>query len=112
MQYLIMRPAPSLRVLFASPTLRTPGVLQSNFLHRIGGSRMRNDLGGAFQKAEVVTAKVRWLKDISEDGEGESTTRWIHCTPLMHHTVSKPVSQRARRETLTDTWCRAQSVYG
>ncbi|EME83062.1 uncharacterized protein MYCFIDRAFT_153732 [Pseudocercospora fijiensis CIRAD86] len=85
--YLLVRPYPSLRVLFASPTLRVPGVLQSQFLHRIGGTRMRQDLHAALQDAKVVTAKVRWLRSLSEDGEsGESTIRWIHCTPLMHHT--------------------------
>ncbi|CZT14464.1 uncharacterized protein RCC_00441 [Ramularia collo-cygni] len=83
--YLIVRPAPSLRILFASPTLRSPGILQSNFLNRIGGSRMRNDLGSAFQQPEVVTAKVRWLDQVSSDGEGNASMRWIHCTPLMHH---------------------------
>lgn len=51
---------------------------------------MRKDRGNAFTTAEVVTAKVRWLKNLSEDGaEGEATTKWIHCTPLMHHTVSQ-----------------------
>lgn len=51
---------------------------------------MRNDLNNAFQEAKVVTARVRWLKTLSEDGEGtEGSIRWIHCTPLMHHTVSQ-----------------------
>lgn len=92
LQYVLIRPAPSLRVLFASPSLRTPGVLQSHFLHRIGGARMRQDLDNAFQEAKVVTARVRWLKSLSEDGEGESSTRWLHCTPLMHHTVRLTLS--------------------
>lgn len=84
--YLLIRPAPSLRILFSSPTLRQPGTLQSHFLHRIGGTKMRQDLDNAFQEAKVVTARVRWLKTLSEDGEGDGTTKWLHCTPLMHHT--------------------------
>lgn len=91
--YLLVRPAPSLRVLFASPTLRFPGVIQSHFLHRIGSSKMRNSLNGAFQEAKVITAKVKWLKSPKQDGDNETgdlhgptETRWIHCTPLMHHT--------------------------
>lgn len=63
--YLLIRPAPSLRILFASPTLRQPGTLQSHFLHRIGGTKMRQDLDNAFQEAKVVTARVRWLKTLS-----------------------------------------------
>lgn len=48
---------------------------------------MRNDLNAAFQDAKVVTARVRWLRSLSEDGEsGEGSIRWIHCTPLIHHT--------------------------
>ncbi|KAK4508718.1 hypothetical protein PRZ48_002457 [Zasmidium cellare] len=84
--YLIIRPIPSLRVLFASPNLRLPGMVQSHFLHHIGGNRMRSDLNNSFQDAQVVTARVRWLSSASEDGEGEGAWRWIHCTPLMHHT--------------------------
>ncbi|KAF2160133.1 hypothetical protein M409DRAFT_70658 [Zasmidium cellare ATCC 36951] len=84
--YLIIRPVPSLRVLFASPTLRLPGMVQSHFLHHIGGDRMRSDLNTSFQDAQVVTARVRWLSSPNEEGEGEGAWRWIHCTPLMHHT--------------------------
>lgn len=47
---------------------------------------MRNDLNAAFQEPKVVTARVRWLRTTSTDGEGDGSTRWIHCTPLIHHT--------------------------
>lgn len=36
--YLLIRPYPSLRILFASPSLRVPGILQSPFMAKIGGS--------------------------------------------------------------------------
>jgi len=36
--YLLVRPYPSLRILFASPSQRIPGILQSPFLNKIGGS--------------------------------------------------------------------------
>jgi len=32
-----------------------------------------------------VTAKIRWLTKIEEDGEGEGRSRWIHATPLYGH---------------------------
>jgi hypothetical protein len=84
--YLLVRPAPSLRILFTSPTLRVPGILQSPFLSRIGGSpRVRSELAQAFTEGRGVTAKIRWLTRIEEDGEDEGRSRWIHCTPLLGH---------------------------
>jgi hypothetical protein len=42
--YLLIRPYPSLRVLFASPSLRVPGILQRPFMNKIGGSlRVREE---------------------------------------------------------------------
>lgn len=63
-----------------------PGILQSPFLNRIGGSsRVRSDLGAALAEGRGVTAKIRWLTRPDEDGEGEGRPRWIHCTPLLGH---------------------------
>ncbi|MCJ1442754.1 MAG: hypothetical protein MMC23_003251 [Stictis urceolatum] len=79
--YLLLRPAPSLRILFASPSLRVPGMLQSPFLERIGGSsRVRDELEHALTEGRGVTAKIRWLNKF---GDGEGRARWIHCTPLL-----------------------------
>ncbi|KAG9636363.1 hypothetical protein KCU64_g14616, partial [Aureobasidium melanogenum] len=84
--YLLVRPAPSLRILFTSPSLRVPGILQSPFLSRVGGSpRVRSELAQAFTEGRGVTAKIRWLTRIEEDGEDEGRSRWIHCTPLIGH---------------------------
>jgi hypothetical protein len=78
--YLLVRPYPSLRVLFASPSLRVPGILQSPFMNKIGGSqRVRDDLTQALADGRGVTARVRWVS--KTDTEGYS--RWIHCTPLL-----------------------------
>ncbi|KAL6718089.1 hypothetical protein ACLMJK_004174 [Lecanora helva] len=78
--YLLVRPAPSLRILFASPDLRTPGVLQSPLLDRIGGStRVRNHLANALEVGRKVTAKVQWLSDNAP----KPRARWMHCTPLL-----------------------------
>ncbi|OJD35429.1 white collar protein [Diplodia corticola] len=80
--YLLVRPHPSLRILFTSPSLRVPGILQSAFMDRIGGSsRVREELGQALAAGRGVTAKVRWLASLRPDDEGRS--RWIHCTPLL-----------------------------
>lgn len=88
--YLLIRPAPSLRILFTSPSLRIPGILQSPFLDRIGGSsRVRNELNAAFTEGRGVTAKIRWLTRPHIEGSGaaepEGRSRWIHCTPLLNH---------------------------
>jgi hypothetical protein len=83
-----VRPAPSLRILFTSPSLRVPGILQSRFLDRIGGSnRVRDSLSDALSDgSRGVTAKIRWLPHAVadlEDSNEEGRPRWIHCTPLL-----------------------------
>lgn len=78
--YLLVRPYPNLRILFASPSLRVPGILQSPLLNKIGGSqRVRDELTQALANGRGVTARVRWVS--KTDLEGRS--RWIHCTPLI-----------------------------
>ena len=78
--YLLVRPYPSLRVLFASPSLRVPGILQSPFINKIGGSqRVRDELTQAFADCRGVTARVRWVSKTDTEGYN----RWIHCTPLL-----------------------------
>lgn len=78
--YLLVRPHPSLRILFASPDLRVPGILQSPLMEQIGGSsRVRSDLYRALESGQKVTAKVQWLSKAFQDGHA----RWIHCTPLI-----------------------------
>ncbi|KAF1964723.1 hypothetical protein BU23DRAFT_491751 [Bimuria novae-zelandiae CBS 107.79] len=90
--YLLIRPAPSLRILFVSPSLRVPGILQSRFLDRIGGNeRVRNSVAEALSdSSRGVTAKVRWLTtpttNIDSDYNEEGRPRWIHCTPLLGQT--------------------------
>lgn len=60
--YLVVRPYPSLRILFASPSLRVPGTLQSHLMSRIGGSRrIHEDLEHAFATGQSVTAKIKWI---------------------------------------------------
>ncbi|KAH6655325.1 hypothetical protein BKA67DRAFT_508066, partial [Truncatella angustata] len=87
--YLLVRPYPSLRVLFASPSLRVPGMLQSNLMHRIGGSsKVREAIAQAFADGNGVTAKVRWISGRGEQQQQQQNNvegrgRWIHCTPLL-----------------------------
>ncbi|MCJ1433983.1 hypothetical protein MMC27_003348 [Xylographa pallens] len=60
--YLLVRPYPSLRIIFVSPSLRIPGLLQSHFLSRIGGpTSIRDGIEDAFAQGIPVTAKVAWL---------------------------------------------------
>ncbi|KAF2132151.1 hypothetical protein P153DRAFT_284361 [Dothidotthia symphoricarpi CBS 119687] len=86
--YILVRPAPSLRILFCSPSLRVPGILQSPFLDRIGGGNsVRTSLSRALSDGtRGVTAKIRWLPHAVQDLENsseEGRPRWIHCTPLL-----------------------------
>jgi len=82
--YLLLRPYPSLRILFTSPSLGTPGIHQMHFLHKIGGSdQVREELHDALRSGNGVTAKVLWLTN--RDG-GSGRERWVHCTPLLDAT--------------------------
>lgn len=99
--YLLVRPHPSLRIIFVSPALRIPGLLQSPFLSRIGGpSHVREGLLDAFESGAAVTAKVTWLPHGQENNDmtnGDSRpssrrggppdqgarARYISCTPLL-----------------------------
>ncbi|EPS29373.1 hypothetical protein PDE_04322 [Penicillium oxalicum 114-2] len=77
--YLLVRPYPSLRVLFTSPSLQIPGILQSSFLSRIGSSSsVKEELMAAMQQGHSVTARIKWITRYNCDGR----SRWIHCTPL------------------------------
>ena len=61
-QYLLVRPHPSLRIIFVSPALRIPGLLQSPLLPHIGGpEHVRSGLAEAFEQGAAVTAKVTWI---------------------------------------------------
>ena len=84
--YLLVRPSSTMQVLFASPSLRVPGMLQSPFLSRIGGSgRVRNCIAQAFREGRGVTAKARWLSSARRSSSSQSDRgrlRWLHCTPL------------------------------
>lgn len=78
--YLLVRPFPSLRILFASPDLRMPGILQSPLMSKIGGSaRVRDELAHALEVGRKVTAKIQWKSKTKP----KSRSRWIHCTPLL-----------------------------
>ncbi|RAK94062.1 white collar [Aspergillus costaricaensis CBS 115574] len=78
--YLLVRPYPSLRILFTSPSLQIPGILQSSFLSRIGSSAaIRDELLHALMSGRSVTARIKWLNRFNAQGRD----RWVHCTPLL-----------------------------
>ncbi|KAJ5103179.1 hypothetical protein N7532_003708 [Penicillium argentinense] len=77
--YLLVRPYPSLKVLFTSPSLQIPGMLQSSFLARIGSSNaVKDELTEAMKNGQSVTARIKWVTRFSAEGRN----RWVHCTPL------------------------------
>ncbi|RVD82465.1 uncharacterized protein DFL_006891 [Arthrobotrys flagrans] len=85
--YILVRPYPSLRILFASPSMRTPGILQSPLMSKIGGSdHVREELESALSDSRGITIKVRWLSKLEEQNPNKSEflgrERWLHCTPL------------------------------
>lgn len=79
-KYLLVRPYPSLRILFTSPSLRIPGMLQSSFLNRIGETGAKRDsIVNAMMAGRSVTARIKWMTRFNNQGRH----RWIHCTPLL-----------------------------
>ncbi|KAK6504983.1 hypothetical protein TWF481_006916 [Arthrobotrys musiformis] len=85
--YILVRPYPSLRILFASPSMRTPGILQSPLMSKIGGSdHIREELENALSDSRGITIKVRWLSKLEEQNPNKNEflgrERWLHCTPL------------------------------
>ncbi|KAG9384382.1 hypothetical protein PtrSN002B_011597 [Pyrenophora tritici-repentis] len=106
--YILVRPFPSLRIIFTSESLRIPGLSQSRLMDRIGGPlHVRESLLDAFASGVGVTAKISWLTQpinrtpsytqlnsrynrnsdasdsISDSEIIEGKPRWIHCTPLL-----------------------------
>ncbi|KAI1391303.1 uncharacterized protein F4822DRAFT_396266 [Hypoxylon trugodes] len=78
--YLLVRPYPNLKVIFASPSLRIPGMLQSNFMSRIGGPQATREVVlRTFASGHGFTANIRWMTRTDNYGRN----RWIHCTPLL-----------------------------
>ncbi|CAP86334.1 Pc20g10050 [Penicillium rubens Wisconsin 54-1255] len=79
-RYLLVRPYPSLRILFTSPSLRIPGMIQSSFLNRIGETGAKRDhIVNAMMAGRSVTARIKWMTRFNNQGRH----RWIHCTPLL-----------------------------
>jgi len=89
-QYLLVRPYPSLKIIFVSPSLRLPGILRTHLFSKIGGPPTTiSSLEEAFQDGASVTAKVLWLPRSPAStqrgfgGTTEAKPRWIRCTPLL-----------------------------
>lgn len=83
--YLVVRPYPSLRILFASRSMRVPGILQSHLMSRIGGSRrIHDELEQAFAAGQSVTAKVKWIS-----GTGLRNANAAQAAAAAHHQGSR-----------------------
>lgn len=83
---MLVRPYPSLRITFTSPAMRIPGLVQSRFLDRIGGSQhIREGLLEALTQGVGVTARISWLTHSAraKRNSAQGKPRWVHCTPLL-----------------------------
>ncbi|CAD6502469.1 BgTH12-05061 [Blumeria graminis f. sp. triticale] len=82
--YLLVRPYPSLQIIFASPTLRLPGLLRTPLFTKIGGSpTVLSSLEDAFRDGASVTARILWLPKHGYPANSKARRRWIRCTPLL-----------------------------
>ncbi|KAK2627775.1 hypothetical protein QTJ16_002421 [Diplocarpon rosae] len=88
-KYLLVRPYPSLQIIFVSPSLRIPGLLRTHLFTKLGGpTQTIAALESAFRDGASVTAKVLWLPKNTYAGErgrgpAEVKPRYIRCTPLL-----------------------------
>ena len=96
--YLLVRPYPSMRITFVSPSLRIPGLMQSLLLdHILRPEPVKRGLEMAFMNGKAVTAKLVWSSSAGSSGGGGGTekgggaaglgggekTRYLSCTPLL-----------------------------
>ncbi|CAG8980938.1 hypothetical protein HYALB_00003797 [Hymenoscyphus albidus] len=82
--YLLVRPDPSLQIIFVSPSLRLPGILRTHLFSKLGGpAQTINALQDAFRDGASVTAKVLWLPKNERGRSAAEKPRWIRCTPLL-----------------------------
>ncbi|RDW88503.1 hypothetical protein BP6252_00535 [Coleophoma cylindrospora] len=87
--YLLVRPFPSLQIIFVSPSLRLPGILRTHLFSKLGGpTQTMSALENALRDGASVTAKVLWLPKKSQAGDrgrgpAEVKPRYIRCTPLL-----------------------------
>lgn len=65
-QYLLVSPAPHLRIVFASSSLHSPTLIDSPIMSRIRGpQKLRQSVETALSGGECFTAKISWRSDIS-----------------------------------------------
>lgn len=86
-QYILARPHPSLRIIFVSPSMRTPGLLRTPLFSKVSGSTSTmQSLESAFEDGASVTCKVVWLPAGTSAREGQENParqRWMRATPLL-----------------------------
>ncbi|SMR43384.1 unnamed protein product [Zymoseptoria tritici ST99CH_1E4] len=101
--YLLVRPYPSLRITFLSPSLRIPGLLQSAFLDRIAGPEsIREGLLDAFSRGIGVTAKILW--NSSSSPSSSSTLGSMNTTPSSaRNSIAERQASTASYSTPTPT---------
>ena len=77
-KYLLIRPAPSLRVIFVSPALRKKGNIgQKPFLsHLAAPSATLAGLKESFESGSPVAAKVAFMAEPGSNRNGTATGRW------------------------------------
>ena len=95
--YMLIRPAPSLRIIFVSPKLRKIGkVVQSPFLSHVAApATTLAGLKESFTSGTPVSAKINFLPQAGESRDGTKTspgkpqngkngrTCWISATPML-----------------------------
>lgn len=104
---MLVRPYPSLRILFTSPSLSLPGMVQTPIMDKLGGtSRVRYELIQALEDGREVTAKVRWRPNADD----EPQDRWIFFTPLVGSKGDIGVWMAILEDDIPETMERVQPV--
>jgi hypothetical protein len=79
-QYVLVRPYPSLRIMYTAPGMLAPALVETRFLSWLRGpSYVRNNIKMALSNGQSFTAKVSWLtgplaaKQARDSDEGQKT---------------------------------------
>ena len=104
---MLVRPYPSLRILFTSPSLSLPGIVQTPIMDKLGGSsRVRYELTQALEDGREVTAKVRW----QANPDDQPQDRWIFFTPLVGSKGDIGVWMAILEDDIPETMERVQTA--
>lgn len=109
-EYLLIRPAPTLRVIFASPSVESPeNIVQTPFMSHVSGPKSTLDgLKDSFASGVPVTAKVTW----HPMGKSDAIFSRYDAQDYQARRRSASIEQNSERIKPQKRWISATPLYG